>query len=82
MYLVACTWYLSRAQYLHAEGGGVGAEEQEQLLVADADAVVDPRAVVVHLDDASLAKAAVMRTGGLEGVAPASQSVYTTTFFS
>ena len=61
--------------YSHAEGGGVGAEEQEQFLVADADAVVDPRTVVVHLDDAPLAKAAVMRTRRLEGVAPASRGV-------
>lgn len=72
IYLYLYTWYDTslKKKYSHAEGGGVGAEEQEQLLVAQADAVVHPRAVVVHLHDAPLAEAAVVRAGGLEGVAP------------
>lgn len=55
---------------LHAQRARVRAEEQEQLLVADAHAVVHPRAVVVHLDDAPLAQAAVMGPWRLEGVTP------------
>lgn len=34
-------------------GGGVEEEQDEVLAVAEADAVVDPRAVVVHLEDAA-----------------------------
>lgn len=38
----------------------VQSEEDEELLVVLANAVVDPRAMVVHLADASLAHAAMM----------------------
>mmetsp|Transcript_22907 Transcript_22907/g.71142 ORF Transcript_22907/g.71142 Transcript_22907/m.71142 type:complete len:357 (+) Transcript_22907:1683-2753(+) len=41
-------------------------EEDEEFVVAHADAVVHPRAVVVHLDDAAPADAAVVRALRLE----------------
>ena len=57
---------------------GVGREQahvqeelEEVLLVPFADAVVDPRAVVVHLTDAALADAAVMRARGAVHLASA-----------
>ena len=40
-------------------------------MVAYADAVVDPGAVVVHLYDAAVADAAVVRPGRLEGAGAA-----------
>lgn len=58
----------------HAEGTGVAVEEQKQLLIADSHAVVDPRAMVVHLDDAALAEAAVVRPRRLERIAPVRQT--------
>lgn len=39
---------------------GVGEEEDEALVVAEADAAVDPGAVVVHLEDAGVADGAVV----------------------
>lgn len=59
----------------HAEGTGVAVEEQKQLLVADSHAVVDPRTMVVHLDDAALTEAAVVRPRRLERIAPVRQNV-------
>ena len=49
------------------EGGGAGGgdEEDEGVLVLEADAVVDPGAVVVHLQDARAALAAVVGARGL-----------------
>lgn len=44
-------------------------EEDEELLVVLADTVVDPGAVVVHLADAPLAHAAVVRPLRLEAAA-------------
>lgn len=58
-------------QHLRTQGAGVGAEKQEELLVADADAVVDPWAMVVHFHNATLAEAAVVSPWGLECVASA-----------
>ncbi len=39
-------------------------------MIADADAVVNPRAVVVHLNDAPVADAAVVSPRGFEDLAP------------
>ena len=65
-----CCESARHSPHSRAENRRVRAEEDEELLVTDADAVVHPRAVVVHLDDATLAYAAVMRPRRLEGVAP------------
>lgn len=43
---------------------GVGEEEDEAFVVCEADAVVDPGAVVVHLEDAFAADAAVVGSVG------------------
>lgn len=48
----------------------VADEEQEVLAVLPANAVVDPRAVVVHAIDAATAELAVVRVVGLELAAP------------
>lgn len=42
---------------------------EEVLLIVDADAVVDPGAVVIHARDASIARGAVVRLWGFERVA-------------
>lgn len=44
-------------------------------MIANADAVVDPRTVMVHLDDAPLAYAAMVGPAGLVGVAPAADAL-------
>mmetsp|Transcript_32668 Transcript_32668/g.96286 ORF Transcript_32668/g.96286 Transcript_32668/m.96286 type:complete len:252 (+) Transcript_32668:119-874(+) len=54
---------------------GVEYEQQKVLMIANADAVVHPRAVMVHLDDAALAHRAVMGAAGLVGVAPAADAL-------
>ena len=54
------------------EDGGqldVDEKQQEVLTVPEADAVVDPRAVMVHVEHASVAGGAVMAPLGLEDVA-------------
>mmetsp|Transcript_26173 Transcript_26173/g.84717 ORF Transcript_26173/g.84717 Transcript_26173/m.84717 type:complete len:333 (-) Transcript_26173:38-1036(-) len=58
-------------QAVDALDDGVEEEEHEVLLVVGADAVVHPRAVVVHADDTSIADAAVVAPGRLVGVAAA-----------
>lgn len=50
---------------VNAADARVEQEEDEVLLVEDGHAVVDPRAVVVHPDDAAPARAAVVRLGRL-----------------
>lgn len=47
----------------------VQSEEDEELLVVLANAVVDPRAVMVHLADAPLAHTAMVSPLGLEAAA-------------
>lgn len=39
----------------------IAEEKHEELVIVEADAIVDPRAVVVHLEHASRADAAVVR---------------------
>ena len=45
-------------------------EEQEELVVEEADAVADPEAVVVHLQHALVADVAVVAARGLRHLAP------------
>lgn len=45
---------------------GVEDEEEEVLVVSNSDAIVDPRAVVVHFDYASFTDAAMMRSIGFK----------------
>ena len=52
-----------------AVDGGVEEEEEEGLVVAEADAGRQPRAVVVHLQDTSATGGAVVDPVGLRGVA-------------
>jgi len=63
----------AQAVVRNAGGGGGGSrtyeEQQESLVVAVADAVVDPRAVVAHAQHAALAYAAVVAPGRLVALA-------------
>ena len=52
-----------------AEERGPHEEVEEELVVVEADAVAHPRAVVVHLEAAALALAAVVAPRGLHAVA-------------
>ena len=52
---------------MEAEQGGRGDEEEEPAAVLLADAVVEPRAVVLVARDAAVADAAVVRAGGPGG---------------
>lgn len=52
-----------------AEEGRVDEEQQEGLVVVQADASGKPRAVVIHLQNTSLARTAVMGAVGLPGLA-------------
>lgn len=54
---------------IRGEHGGAEEQQDEPVVVADADAVVDEDAVVVELADASLADAAVFRPRRLKEVA-------------
>ena len=51
---------------IRGEHGGAEEQQDEPVVVADADAVVDEDAVVVKLADAALADAAVLGAGRLE----------------
>lgn len=50
----------------YAVDESISQEEHEELVVEETDAVVDPRTVVVHLEDAAGAYAAVVRAVGLD----------------
>ena len=52
-----------------AEERSVDQEEQESLVVPEADASGEPRAMVVHLEHAAAARRAVVRAVGLAGLA-------------
>lgn len=59
----------ARARDQQAASREVQQEEQEESVVVEAHAVVHPRAVMVHLHDASVADRAVVRAHGLEHAA-------------
>ena len=65
----------ARGALPHDQDQGMGTPEEhvdqkqdEVLLVVIAHAVVDPRAVVVHASDATLARAAVVAQGNLDSL--------------
>ena len=57
-----------------AAGGQLQQEEQKVPVVEEADAVVDPRAVVVHLQHAPVAHRAVVRARRLGHAAPLAEA--------
>ncbi len=59
----------AQEQRVHRDQGNVQGEQDEELLVVLPDAVVDPRAVVVHLPDATLADGAVVSPLGFDATA-------------
>ena len=61
-----------RAEQAHQKR--VGQKENEKFVVRERDAIVDPRTVVVHLENAGIADAAVVAAVRLDYVALAAQS--------
>jgi len=59
---------------VEAGEAGVKDEEEEVLVIANSHAVINPRAVMIHFYDASLADTAVMRSGRLERLTPPTHS--------
>lgn len=61
--------------HVNAVQQGVAEEQHEELVVAEVHAVIDPRTMVVHLQHANAAHAAMVRPVGLDHLAAVAEAI-------